>query len=249
MNGIIAAILLAAGLLPPYFELWQRKGRVIGINFGFLAIDFLGGFFSLMALVAQSIFDPLGSVIFIVCMLLEAGIFASHAIWRIRTRHLHNRAKKLNIPFDALDEAEPYHPPVVRRGSLASTRGREDGSLGQYHRRASMVEALAMQSRRATTAAESRKTSILKSSIEEERVGSKRLASVTIKEEEVVPEDSKTNTETGNVGMSQKNMEPETEGRNSYRIGNSDQTTRGERKPPPGRGDSYFREVDWRHTP
>ena len=30
--GIVAAILLAAGLLPPYFELWQRKGRVIGIS-------------------------------------------------------------------------------------------------------------------------------------------------------------------------------------------------------------------------
>lgn len=30
--GIIAAILLAAGLLPPYGELWKRRGRVIGIN-------------------------------------------------------------------------------------------------------------------------------------------------------------------------------------------------------------------------
>lgn len=30
--GIVAAVLLAAGLLPPYGELWKRKGRVIGIN-------------------------------------------------------------------------------------------------------------------------------------------------------------------------------------------------------------------------
>lgn len=30
--GIIAAILLAAGLLPPYGELWKRRGRVIGLN-------------------------------------------------------------------------------------------------------------------------------------------------------------------------------------------------------------------------
>lgn len=30
--GVCAAILLAAGLLPPYFELWKRKGRVIGIS-------------------------------------------------------------------------------------------------------------------------------------------------------------------------------------------------------------------------
>lgn len=30
--GIIAAILLGVGLLPPYWELWKRRGRVIGIN-------------------------------------------------------------------------------------------------------------------------------------------------------------------------------------------------------------------------
>ena len=30
--GIIAAVLLAAGLHPPYGELWKRRGRVIGIN-------------------------------------------------------------------------------------------------------------------------------------------------------------------------------------------------------------------------
>lgn len=30
--GIIAAVLLAVGLLPPYGELWKRRGRVIGIN-------------------------------------------------------------------------------------------------------------------------------------------------------------------------------------------------------------------------
>ncbi len=30
--GVIAAILLALGLLPPYFEIWKRRGRVIGIS-------------------------------------------------------------------------------------------------------------------------------------------------------------------------------------------------------------------------
>jgi hypothetical protein len=30
--GIIAAVLLAVGLLPPYGELWKRRGRVVGIN-------------------------------------------------------------------------------------------------------------------------------------------------------------------------------------------------------------------------
>lgn len=30
--GVIAAVLLSAGLLPPYFELWKRDGRVIGFS-------------------------------------------------------------------------------------------------------------------------------------------------------------------------------------------------------------------------
>ena len=30
--GVIASILLAGGLIPPYFEIWKRRGRVIGIN-------------------------------------------------------------------------------------------------------------------------------------------------------------------------------------------------------------------------
>jgi len=30
--GIVAAVLLVVGLLPPYREIWKRRGRVIGIN-------------------------------------------------------------------------------------------------------------------------------------------------------------------------------------------------------------------------
>lgn len=66
MVGIVAAILLAAGLLPPYREIWKRRGRVIGINWVgitlvlgrtitegakvFLSMDWFGAVFSLMAL-------------------------------------------------------------------------------------------------------------------------------------------------------------------------------------------------------
>ena len=64
--GILAVILLAAGLFPTYYEIWKRRGRVVGIAWPFLATDWLGGFFSLMALVAQSSFDVLGGVSYIV---------------------------------------------------------------------------------------------------------------------------------------------------------------------------------------
>jgi hypothetical protein len=57
--GIIAFITLLSGYLPIPFELLKRRGRVVGIDFIFLSIDWCGAFFSLMALVAQTEFDAL----------------------------------------------------------------------------------------------------------------------------------------------------------------------------------------------
>ena len=48
--GVAAAVLLIIGYLPVPFELWKRRGRVVGIDFGFLTIDWFGAFFSLMAI-------------------------------------------------------------------------------------------------------------------------------------------------------------------------------------------------------
>ena len=64
--GISAAILLTLGLLPPYLELWRRKGRVVGISFIFLTMDWLGAFFSLMGVLTQDVFDPLGGSLYII---------------------------------------------------------------------------------------------------------------------------------------------------------------------------------------
>jgi uncharacterized integral membrane protein len=57
--GIIAFLTLVSGYAPIPFELIKRRGRVVGIDFIFLAIDWNGAFFSLMALVAQNEFDVL----------------------------------------------------------------------------------------------------------------------------------------------------------------------------------------------
>lgn len=98
--GIIAAVLLAMGLVPPYGELWKRRGRVIGINWIFLTMDCNGAFFSLMALVAQNTFDVLGGVLYIICCVLEIGIFASHIIWLVRTRQIRKEAAAQGKTFD-----------------------------------------------------------------------------------------------------------------------------------------------------
>ncbi|KAL8824517.1 MAG: hypothetical protein Q9191_005009 [Dirinaria sp. TL-2023a] len=113
--GIIAAILLAAGLIPPYFEFWKRGGRVVGI-------------------MAQSTFDVLGGILYIIVLLLELGIFASHLAWRFRTRKLHQQAKLQGRNFDDLPEAKKYQISTDRgaksvQGDLEKG-GSEGGNVG-----------------------------------------------------------------------------------------------------------------------
>ncbi|KAL8731815.1 MAG: hypothetical protein Q9181_004162 [Wetmoreana brouardii] len=119
--GVLSAVLLAGGLIPPYFEIAKRHGRVVGINFVFLSIDWLGAFFSLMALVAQHTFDVLGGVQYIVCLLLEVGIFTSHLLFLLRTRTLRHRAKDSQVPFDEMPEARKFVYPRPETTTAAST--------------------------------------------------------------------------------------------------------------------------------
>lgn len=87
--GIIASILLAVGLIPPYFELWKRNGQVIGINFLFLTVDFAGAVFSLASLaVDPTDLDIMGLVLYLICAFLELGIFVSQFVWLIRFKLL-----------------------------------------------------------------------------------------------------------------------------------------------------------------
>lgn len=78
--GIVASVLLALGLVPPYFELAKRKGRVVGINFVFLGLDSGGAFFSLMSVVVGSM-DIMSCVLYAIVLAMEIGIFASAIFW------------------------------------------------------------------------------------------------------------------------------------------------------------------------
>ncbi|KAF8477214.1 PQ loop repeat-domain-containing protein [Kalaharituber pfeilii] len=82
--GIIAAILLASGLVPPYFEIAKHHGEVIGISFAFLTVDFSGALFSLLSLVVDYEFDIFAGVMYVACILLELGIFGCHLWWLTR---------------------------------------------------------------------------------------------------------------------------------------------------------------------
>ena len=129
--GIAAALLLTAGLLPPYPELWKRHGRVVGINFWFLTIDWLGAFFNLMGVAAQESFDLLGGCVFIICIVIEGGIFLSHGIWLFRTRKVRAAAKAAGRDFDELPESDVYHADVPRKGSIAAARDVEKNEIAR----------------------------------------------------------------------------------------------------------------------
>lgn len=126
MVAIIASVILAVGLIPPYFELAKRNGRVVGINFVFLTVDWFGAFFSLMALVAQNTFDVLGGSLYIVCMFLEIGIFASQAIWLWRVRHVRREAKEAGMTYDQYIEQHPSKK-LARSGSVETIPDLEAG--------------------------------------------------------------------------------------------------------------------------
>ncbi|SJM82232.1 uncharacterized protein ZBIST_0380 [Zygosaccharomyces bailii] len=83
--GVIATVLLAVGLIPPYFELAKRRGRVVGINFLFLLVDSMGAWFSIASVVVGNM-DVMGIILYCIVAALEIGIFLSQFIWLCRFR-------------------------------------------------------------------------------------------------------------------------------------------------------------------
>ncbi|KAF2431529.1 hypothetical protein EJ08DRAFT_586995, partial [Tothia fuscella] len=98
--GVTAAFLLAVGLIFPYIEMWKHDGRVVGLSFRFLAIDFAGAFFSLMALAAQNSFDVLGGISYLSVLILEVGIVSCQLFWLWRTREARRAAKECGKDYD-----------------------------------------------------------------------------------------------------------------------------------------------------
>ena len=116
----VAAILLAAGLLPPYAELWKRGDRVLGIYFGFLTIDWLGAFFSSMGVVAQTTFDPLGGCLFIVCYVLSTLVKSWHRMLIMQSKIPSSKAA-FSSPTTSGSSARASSAPPPKRPAAPST--------------------------------------------------------------------------------------------------------------------------------
>ncbi|KAL5531706.1 hypothetical protein ACEPAG_4583 [Sanghuangporus baumii] len=69
--GIMTSILLAAGLLPQYWEIIRFR-EVKGISLPFITIDTLGGVFSLLSLVFREKFDVLGGVAYSLVVVMDS---------------------------------------------------------------------------------------------------------------------------------------------------------------------------------
>ncbi|KAL6945371.1 hypothetical protein ACO0QE_002823 [Hanseniaspora vineae] len=98
--GTVASVLLAAGLVPPYWELAKRNGEVVGISFIFLGVDSLGAYLSILSVILGNM-DIMGIVLYSIVAALELGIFLSHFIWCCRFKWFGNKEKLLDQEKDA----------------------------------------------------------------------------------------------------------------------------------------------------
>ncbi|KAF2114271.1 PQ loop repeat protein [Lophiotrema nucula] len=115
--GIIAFIVLLSGYFPIPFELIKRRGRVVGIDFIFLGIDWFGAFFSLVSLVAQEEFDALFGTLYALCCAIEMSMVASHLIWMMRTKKFRKLAKDAGVTFDEHPECVAWQAKGIDLGA------------------------------------------------------------------------------------------------------------------------------------
>ncbi|KAG6908003.1 hypothetical protein DXG01_006538 [Tephrocybe rancida] len=77
--GVFASVLLAAGLLPQYYEIFKRK-EVVGISIPFITIDWLGGIFSLVSLLFRPQFDVVAGVAYALIIVMDGVIILAALI-------------------------------------------------------------------------------------------------------------------------------------------------------------------------
>lgn len=92
---IIAIALLGGGFVPIYYEILERRGRDVGINFLFLFIDSLGAWLSIVSVILGKM-DIVGIIIYAIVAAMELGIFLSHLMWYWTSKR-HSPTKKADL--------------------------------------------------------------------------------------------------------------------------------------------------------
>lgn len=106
LMAVLAAVLLAAGVLRHYWDIWVHR-TVRGISFVFVGIDAAGDLFSLVSVFFQPTLDILGMVIYGTELVLWLGVFVCGGYYNllpwIRKRWLSDESR------DDEDTAPPDH--------------------------------------------------------------------------------------------------------------------------------------------
>jgi len=90
--GVTSAVLISAGLIPQYFEIY-RLGRVVGVSYTFMVIDTFGGVFSLLSLAFKETWDVTASITYILVIVLDSVVLLLAMILNPLARRREARAK------------------------------------------------------------------------------------------------------------------------------------------------------------
>jgi UDP-N-acetylmuramyl pentapeptide phosphotransferase/UDP-N-acetylglucosamine-1-phosphate transferase len=93
--GIFTSVLIAAGLIPQYIEIYKRK-EVIGLSMTFISVDILGGVFSILSLAFKKEFDALAAVAYITVIVMDTVIVVAAIILnpRAKRRRAHEQEQE-----------------------------------------------------------------------------------------------------------------------------------------------------------
>ncbi|KAG6828914.1 hypothetical protein H0H92_006300 [Tricholoma furcatifolium] len=116
--GIFSSIMIAGGLLPQYYEIFKR-GEVIGISIPFIAIDCLGGVFSIVSLAFRPEFDIKAGIAYSLVTALDAGIIIASVILHPSVRkHLKSKKEKYSREMTQNSTTPIWRPtPSIERQS------------------------------------------------------------------------------------------------------------------------------------
>ncbi|PAV19593.1 pq loop repeat protein [Pyrrhoderma noxium] len=119
--GVMSSVQIALGLLPQYYEIY-KFGEVKGISMFFMAVDILGGVFSLLSLVFKEDFDVLAGVAYSLVVVLDGVVVILAIILNPRA----NR-KRRRLAEQSLQDPEANSSPSLNRtqnddGNLPSSR-------------------------------------------------------------------------------------------------------------------------------
>ncbi len=118
--GSVAAIVMFAGFIPPYFDIYREK-RVRGFSWSFLCIDMVGAISSMASIMLEDSknMDYVGMVTYIAVMVGESGYFAA-ALYFIIAKRIKGEKKddKHNMDEDTESETDPVTRPLTGNAAV-----------------------------------------------------------------------------------------------------------------------------------